>query len=190
MDWLLGEGTATDQPHFFIDTQSPKADATNGLPDCNSEKTWHLTCCDLQPWYSSGIQEFSPLSPIATARPQLSGNESSSYTSTLLDEESQPRDQSYSSPAWSHNISRQLSSMSDGAFARIPSNSPTIDLTQELDSSLSHSSKAKELRCNTGGIDVSKKQKITHSVVDRNYRSRMQDGMVELRHCVPLTARG
>lgn len=37
----------------------------------------------------------------------------------------------------------------------------------------------------TTEVDTKKRCKIAHSVVERNYRSRISDGMAELRHCVP-----
>jgi hypothetical protein len=190
LDWFLNEGATSDQPQFLTHTQSPTADAANGLPQSNSERMTHLPFCGLQPWYSSGVQDFLSLSPTATARPQLSGSEFDSYTSTSLGEESHLTGQSYSSLAWSHNVSRQISSVSDRALAPRPSNGPTVDLTQELDNTSSHSSEDKEVRRNATGVDVHKRRKMAHSIVEKNYRSRINDGMTELRDCVPSTARG
>jgi hypothetical protein len=188
--WFPNKGVASDQPQFFTNTQSPTANAANGLPEPRSEKALDSNFCGLQPWYSTEMQEFSSVSCAATTRPQLSASEVNSYESTSLDEESQPTDQSYGSQPWSPNISRQLSSMSDGAFARIPSHGPTVDLTQELDDAPRHSSEDEDARRNTARVDASKKRKLAHSVIEKNYRSRIKDGMAELRHCVSLTARG
>jgi hypothetical protein len=187
--WFPSEGVASGQPLFFTVTQPPTTDAANDLPESNSEKASNLDFCGLQSWYSTGIKEFSAASITAITPSQLSENEFDSYISTSLDEESQPTDRSYGSQPLSPNISRQLSSVSDGAFARIQVNSSTVHLTQEPDEALSHSSEDEDARRNAARINVNKKRKIAHSAIEKNYRSRIKDGMAELRYCVPLTTR-
>jgi hypothetical protein len=188
--WFPDESAASGQPECFTDSQFTTADAANSLPEPNSEKASNSNFCGLQPWYSTGMQEFSSVTPAATTRPQLSGGEFKSFESTSLDEESSLSDQSYSSQPWSLTISRQPSSMSDEAFTRVPCISPTVDLAQELDDAPSHSSEDENARGNTARADANKKRKIAHSIIERNYRSRIKSGMAELRHCVPPTARG
>jgi Helix-loop-helix DNA-binding domain len=39
-------------------------------------------------------------------------------------------------------------------------------------------------------LDANKKRKIAHSLFEKNYRSRIKDGMAELRHCVPSIRKG
>ena len=48
---------------------------------------------------------------------------------------------------------------------------------------------APEIKRSSGHIlaSLSKNQKLAHSLVERNYRSRITSGLAELRHCVPRT---
>lgn len=186
--WLTCEGAATYQPRRFIDTQPLVAYATNSVSEPNSETASKSNFCGLQPWYSAGMQEFPSISHIMTTRSQLSGGELSSYESTSLDEGSQPTDQSCVTQPWSPTSSCQLSSVSGETFGRGPSKSPTIDLTQELDKALSYSSEEEDARRTTSRDDASKKRKTAHSAIEKRYRSRINEGMAELRHCVPSTA--
>lgn len=63
----------------------------------------------------------------------------------------------------------------------------TNEIPEELKE---HPSSAEEnARINTVKLDANKKRKIAHSVIEKNYHSRIVDGMAELRHCVPSTIR-
>jgi Helix-loop-helix DNA-binding domain len=188
--WFLNEGVASDQPQVLTDTQSFTADAATCLPEPNHEHMSNSNFCGLQPWYSSEMQEFSSVSSAATTRPQLSRSEFDSFRSNSFDEESQAEDSSYGSHTLSPNIDRQLSSVSDGVFPRTPSDSLGIDLTEEPDEPPSRSSEDETvLRRDTARVDANKKRKIAHRVIEKNYRSRIKDCMVQLRDCVPSTAK-
>jgi hypothetical protein len=188
--WFLSEEPASDPHQFFDDTQNLTADAADGLPEASNEKASNSNFCGLQPWYSTKIQDCSAVSPAATTRPQLPDSEFDSYKSNSFDEESLAADPSYGSQTRSPNIDRQLSSVSDGAFPRTPSNILAIDLTEELDEPPVRSSEDETvLRRDTAWVDANKMRKIAHSVIEKNYHSRIKDSMVQLRDCVPSTAK-
>lgn len=187
--WFPCGMAATGQPSFFDGTPSPTTDTLNGLPEPSNSKFPNANFCGLQSWYSIGMQDLSPVSPAVNTRPQLSSNEFSSYDSTSPDEESQPADQKYGSHPWSLKISRQLSPLSDEPVPQLPSNGLAIDLAEELEDFPSLSSEGENDPSSTARLTAQKRRKIAHSVIERKYRSRIMDGMTELRHCVPSSAK-
>ena len=180
-----------DRLSFFGDFQGPMTDAANGMSDASYEQSSKTEFDGLQPWYSRGMQDSSSVVAVIPPR-QESSSECASYQSTLLDEESNLADQTYRSRTFSPSLSlsHQSSSISDGVYSRRPSKLLAIDLTKELDELLSHSSEEEKERISTTKIDTSKKRKIAHSLIEKNYRSRIKDGMAELRYCVPVLAKG
>ena len=64
-----------------------------------------------------------------------------------------------------------------------------MDLTEELDDAPTLGSEVESERVSNAKLADSKKRKIPHSVVEKKYRSRITDGMAELRHCIPSAAR-
>ena len=187
--WYPSEGAVTDQSQFYNDTQCLIANSINDIPESRSDKTSKSNFCGLQPWYFKVMQDFSPISPPATILPQLVGGKAISYESSSLDEESQLADQRYENESCSPKTSRQLCSVSDDGYPRTPSDGASIDLTEELDDHPSPSEDEKD-RCKIARVNANKKRKIAHSVIEKKYRSRINDSMAELRHCIPSTAKG
>jgi hypothetical protein len=64
-----------------------------------------------------------------------------------------------------------------------------MDLTEELDEAPTLGSEVESEQVSNAKLDASKKRKFAHSVIEKKYRSRIMDGMAELRHCVPSAAR-
>lgn len=86
-------------------------------------------------------------------------------------------------------IVRQNSSGSRDVYSQKSCAEPAIDLTEELDEALTLGLETESKQADTTKLDTGKKRKTAHCVVEKNYRSRIMDGMDALRHCVPSAAR-
>lgn len=183
------EGAAALQPPFVDDTQSATVDVSNSLPEASNNTISKTNFCGLQDWYSTGTQGLASISSVVETRPRLSGSNYTSYESTLLSEDSRPAEQAHSSQPWSPKTSRQLSSLGGGAFPPLLSHGPATNLTRELEGLQSPSSGDENEERDTARVNANKKRKTAHSIIEKNYRYRIMEGMAELRHCVPLSAK-
>jgi hypothetical protein len=178
----------TGQP-FFTDAHSPTTSAANGLPDADYEGGSNTEFCGLQPWYPNATGTLSSEFAAASTRPQPSTSTGTSYNSTSLDEGIQPADQKNSNKQLSPKISHRRPSL-DGISSRRVPRAQAADLVQNLEESHSPSSEEENERVSTAKSEAHKKRKLAHSVIEKNYRSRIKDGMAELRNCVPSREKG
>lgn len=175
---------------FFADAHSPTTNAANGLPDANYEGGSNTDFCGLQPWYSNATGALSSEFPAASTRPQLSTSTVTSYNSTSLDEGGQAADQTHGNEQLSPKISRRRPSLDEGISSRRAPEAQATDLVKKSEESHSPSSEEENERVNTAKSEAHKKRKLAHSVIEKNYRCRIKDGMAELRHCVPSREKG
>lgn len=186
--WSPSEGAVGDRAPSFADAESPIADAADDLSDVKYRRLANSELCGLRPRYSTGTQDLSSITLAVITRPRLSSSKFTSYESTSLDNESQPADQTYGSQLWLPKINHPPTSSIDGALPRIPSDGAASSHAKELRDLSSFSSEDENGRRAT--IDANKKRKIAHSVIEKKYRSRIKNGMTELRLCVPSTITG
>ena len=189
--WFPGEGATTvDNPPFFADAHSSTIIDSNGALDINYARTSSTNFCGLQPWYSTATRDLSSASPTTTTQPQLSSSALTSYDSTSFDEQVQPADPIYGGHPWSLKLSRRHSSLDDEIDPRKSSNAQDIEQADDLEEHPSPSSEEENERISVAKSAAHKKRKIAHSVIEKNYRCRIKDGMAELRHCVPHREKG
>lgn len=189
--WFPSDGTTTtDQSPFFTGASSQSNNAANGVLESSYGPSRNTEFCGLQPWYSTAIRDVASVSPAATTRPQLSTSAPTSYDSPSLEDGSQKADQTYGGQPWSPKDNRRPSVRGDGMYPHRSSEPQAVDRTEQPEEAPSTSSGEENERINTAKSDANKKRKIAHSVIEKNYRSRIKDGMAELRHCVPSTVKG
>lgn len=176
---------------YFADEHSHATKAANALLGTNYEGASNTDFLGLEPWYSTANRELLPVSPVAVTRPQLSPSTlTTSYDSTQLGEAAQQVDQSYGSQPWLTQISRRPSSLDERKCSRRASGSHSATSVKEAEEDPSPSSEEDSNRISTAKSDAHKKRKIAHSVIEKNYRCRIKDGMAELSHCVPAREKG
>ena len=187
LSWYTSEWVATDQPQFAADAWLSTTDAVGYLPANSCGHTLRTDFCGLQHWYSRASQDFSSESFTGTTLAVLSDSICSPYDSTSISDGSQLADQTCGTQSLSPKTSFRPASLSDGMLLREKSDYQTIDLTEELEEPPSPSSAKEYEQISNAKVDANKRRKIAHSVVEKNYRSRIKEGMAELRHCVPST---
>jgi hypothetical protein len=188
--WYPTEETSTVQQPFFADAHSPTANAVNTSLHNNYDSNSNTEFRGLQPWYSTTTRELSSVSPVATTRPQLSPSALTSYDSTPLDEAGQQADQIYGTQQWLPKVNRRRSSVGDGDMYPHRSDAQSTISVKEAEEHPSPSSEEENERISTAKSAAHKKRKIAHSVIEKNYRCRIKDGMAELRLCVPTREKG
>ena len=189
--WFPVEGATTiDHPPFFGDAHSPTINSSNGALDINYARTSNTNFCGLQPWYSTATRDLSSASPPTITQPQLSTSALTSYDSTSFDEQVQQTDSIYAGQPWSLKVSRRHSSLDDEMDPRRLSNAQEVELVEDDEEHPSPSSEEENERISMAKSAAHKKRKIAHSVIEKNYRCRIKDGMAELRHCVPHREKG
>jgi len=186
--WYPSEKMTIDQTLFFGDIETPTA-AANSLPDIIFGPSSTTDFCGLQPWYSTLAQDLPSITPAIIDPPPCSGSEYTPYESTSLDEDNKPAHRRYNSQTRPLKIIRQTSSFSDEVCSQKSSKEPAIDFTEELDDAPILDSEVESDQVSNAKLDVSKKRKMAHSVIEKKYRSRITDEMTKLRHCVPSAAR-
>jgi hypothetical protein len=214
MDWnapnlfyqteFLADNTASDLPWHTIEAAitdllgcgngawpsiiGPAADP----PSSVFQQPTGIGFCGLQHWYSEGSQECSSEAPMATTRPQFSESSDCSFGTISTSKGSQTTDQICGVLLnWSETSRRPSSSIKiDELSLQKISKDQEFDPTEDLQEPLSPSSAGRSQKVSNADDDVKKRRKIAHSKIEKHYRSRIKDGMAELRHCVPLTAEG
>lgn len=168
--------------------QTPTA-AVNSLQDTICIPSSTADFYDLQPWDLTSAQGSLSMAPETIIQPPRSANDYTSYESTSQGDESQLAPQRYDCQPRPPKVIRRASSFSDQVSSQKSSEEPATDLTEESDEASTPSSEVESERISNAKFDANKKRKIAHSVIEKKYRSRIVDGMAELRHCVPSTAR-
>jgi len=186
--WYPNEKIAIDQNLFFEATETATT-AADGLPNIIFGASSTTDSCGFQPWYSTSVQDLPSGKPAATTPPLCLGSEYNSYDFTSLGEDNHPAYQGYDSEMRPLKTIRQTSSLSDKVYSHKSSKEPAMDFTRELDDASPLDLEVKSDQVSNVKFDASKKRKIAHSVIEKKYRSRIMEGMTELRHCLPSAAR-
>jgi hypothetical protein len=181
--WDTSDGLTPVRPTLYTDGSVPTTDAVKDISDSS--------VCGLQPWYLSATQDLSSTSSEVSTRSQLADSAYSSYESISLGEAEQIPYQSTATLPRSPKQSRQVASFDESRPYQKSSRTSKAEVIEELDKSFSYSLTEESDRAGTGAkLDANKKRKIAHTVIEKNYRSRIKDGMAELRQCVPSTLKG
>ena len=187
--WYAG-GTAN------MNNARPSPDSWLSMEDVSGDRPYST-----EPASNSGFQGLQSLysnearGPIverdpAHIRPQLSGSSHTSYDADSFTGESQLTDRAEGVNAWSPDASPVERAVNDeplswaspktNLMANVEELEPAQNILIPEDHGLDSSTKAK----------INKKRKIAHSVIEKNYRSRINTGLAELRHCVPSMLKG
>ena len=176
--WSSRDRTIFDQPTYYTDHGLGTTETANVPLDTSSAKD----VCGLQQSFSSATQDSSWVPPSATT-PFIVGESYEGFT--LIDNcgrESQSPHQTHGTQPWS-------SKLEDNGHLRRASDSKTNETIEELEDPPNSSIEEHE-RISPDISGANERRKIAHKVIEKNYRSRIQDGMAELRHCVPSTING
>lgn len=186
--WYPSDAATTDQLPLYDDACLSEVDGVNDRPGTNGGQSLSADFNGLQPWYSTATQESLSANSAATTLPQLANSMYAPYGSTSALDESLSH--IYDPQQRPSDLSRRLSAASDDMHPQKHSDTQTIDHTDELAEIPSPSSEEENERICAAKVNANKKRKIAHSVIEKNYRTRINVGMAELRHCVPSTRKG
>jgi hypothetical protein len=181
--WDTSDGLTPARPTLYADGSVPTTDAVKDISDSS--------VCGLQPWYLPATQDLSSTSSEASTRSQLADSAYSSHKSISLGEAEEIPYQLTTTLPWSPKQSRQVTSFDESRPYQKSPRTRKADVIEELEKSFSYSLAEESDRAGTAAkMDAKKKRKIAHTVIEKNYRSRIKDGMAELRQCVPSTLKG
>jgi Helix-loop-helix DNA-binding domain len=187
-NWYASDRATYAQPTRNADAPDSTRDAAHNLSDTNFNQSSGAEFCGLQHWYSSATQHLSNAPSDANARPQLEDSAYSSCESTPFGEADTRSHQLTATLPWSPESSRGLASFDEALPQPKRSSTKEAESVKELENSLSPSSAEEIDRSSAASkMDANRKRKIAHSLIEKNYRSRIKDGMAELRDCVPST---
>jgi hypothetical protein len=189
--WYTNDRAIHDGSTHYAGGPDSKKDSINYLSVINFDRSSGAEFCGLQHWYSSATQDLPSESSEADARPQLADSAYMSYESTSLGEADLNPHQSFGTPPWPPKSSPGEASFDEATPPRKMSRMKNAERIKQLEDSFSPSPPKEVDRANAAAkLDTNKKRKIAHSLIEKNYRSRIKDGMAELRHCVPSTRKG
>jgi hypothetical protein len=189
--WYTNDRAIPDDSTRYAEGPDSKRDSANDLSDSNFDRSSGTEFCGLQHWYSSATQDLPSESSEANPRPQLADSDYTSYEPTSLGEADLNPHQSIGTPPWSPKSSHGEASLDEAPPPRKKSRIENAERIKQLEDSLSPSPPEEVDRASVAAkLDTNKKRKIAHSLIEKNYRSRIKHGMAELRHCVPSTRKG
>jgi len=186
--WYPSRNITIDQTLLFGDIRTPMVPA-NGLPDIICGKASTTNFYGPQSWDSTSTQDFRSVTPSSVIPPPRSASEYTSYEYPSLEKDNHQAHRRDDGQTWRPKVIRQTSSLSDEVYSRRSSEEPAIKLSQDFDDAPTQDSEVESEQVSVIKIDANKKRKIAHSAVEKKYRTRIMDGMAELKLCLPSTAR-
>lgn len=190
-DWYTSDRTISTHKARHADDLGSTRDAANGISERNIDQSTGPEFYGLQGWYSSATQNLSSASSEANSPPRLADSTYSSYEQTSFGEANSKLQQPGGIQPWSPVSNRtELSSDETVPDLKLPSTEDAESVHDLSGSPSPQSAKETDRASAAARLAANKKRKIAHSVIEKNYRSRIKDGMAELRDCVPSTKKG